>query len=64
MKAEREHRVPLTAATLGVLKRMAELTENEFLFPGDRRAGLSNMAMVEMLRGMNERRAAAGEPNG
>jgi integrase len=62
MKAERDHRVPLSAAALAILKRMAEFRENAFVFPGDRRAGLSNMAMLEMVRGMNERRAAAGEP--
>lgn len=62
MKAERDHRVPLTGPALAILKRMAERRENRFVFPGDRRAGLSNMAMLEMVRGMNERRAAAGEP--
>jgi integrase len=62
MKAERGHRVPLIGPALAILKRMAELRENEFVFPGDRRAGLSNMAMLEMVRGMNERRSAMGEP--
>jgi integrase len=62
MKAEREHRVPLSGPALAILKRMAELRENEFVFPGGRRAALSNMAMLEMVRGMNERRTARGEP--
>lgn len=62
MKAERDHRVPLSGPALAILKRMAELKENEFVFPGDRRAGLSDMAMLEMVRGMNERRAAKGKP--
>jgi integrase len=62
MKAERDHRVPLSGPALAILKRMAGFKESEFVFPGDRRAGLSNMAMIEMVRGMNERRAAKGEP--
>jgi integrase len=52
MKGSREHRVPLTEAALGVLEEMRRLRQNEFVFPGDRRAMLSNMAMEMLLRRM------------
>jgi integrase len=52
MKGAREHRVPLSGAALAALKRMRELRENSFVFPGDRRAMMSNMAMDMLLRRM------------
>jgi integrase len=45
MKGSREHRVPLTDAAIAVLEQMREVRQNEFIFPGDRRAMMSNMAM-------------------
>src|SRR5262249_36604859 len=39
-------------AALGVLEAMRQLRQNEFVFPGDRRAMLSNMAMEMLLRRM------------
>jgi integrase len=55
MKSGREHRVPLSAAALAVLKGLELVRENEsdFVFPGDRRVKLSNMAMEMLLRRMN-----------
>ena len=50
MKGSREHRVPLSGAALAVLKQMHELRENSFVFPGRRRAMMSNMAMDMLLR--------------
>src|SRR5262245_2427161 len=52
MKGGREHRVPLSGAALAPLKRMHELRENSFVFPGGRRAMMSNMAMDMLLRRM------------
>jgi integrase len=52
MKAGREHRVPLTEAALAVLTHMRSLRQNEYVFPGDRRAQLSNMALLMVLRSM------------
>jgi len=52
MKGSREHRVPLTDAAIAVLEQMREVRQNEFLFPGDRRAMMSNMAMEMLLRRM------------
>jgi integrase len=43
MKGGREHRVPLSGAALAVLTRMAKIREGDHVFPGDRRATLSNM---------------------
>ena len=34
MKARREHRVPLSARAIAILKEMAEVRRNEFVFPG------------------------------
>ena len=51
MKAGREHRVPLSARALKLLADLPR--DGEFILPGGR-AGkpLSNMAMLELLRGM------------
>lgn len=54
MKSGREHRVPLTDRALAILDKMPRETEGGFLFPGARKGrGLSNMAMLELLRGMD-----------
>jgi integrase len=52
MKAGREHRVPLSDGALRVLERTSRIRENEFLFPGDRRSALSDMALLMLLRRM------------
>ena len=53
MKSEREHRVPLSPAVLGLLDRLAETPAGDFVFAGGQ-AGrpLSNMAMLVLLRRM------------
>jgi len=52
MKAEREHRVPLTDEALAILVNMRGL-DDEFVFPGQKRGkGLSNMAMAQLLKRM------------
>jgi integrase len=53
MKAGREHRVPLGNAAISVLERAHLVRQNEYVFPGDRRAALSNMALLMTLRRMN-----------
>jgi integrase len=53
MKAGREHRVPLSEGVLRVLARTSKIRENEFLFPGDRRSALSDMALLMLLRRMD-----------
>ena len=52
MKAGREHRVPLSEAAVSVLKEMQTVRQNEYVFTGDRRAQLSNMALLMVLRRM------------
>jgi integrase len=53
MKAGREHRVPLSAATVTVLEQMEEIRESEFVFPGGKKGKpLSNMAMLAVLKRM------------
>ena len=42
----------LTDAAVAVLEAMRQLRQNEFVFPGDRRAMMSNMAMEMLLRRM------------
>lgn len=53
MKAGREHRVPLSDRAVEILKSLYTDDEEGFVFLGARKgAGLSNMAMLELLRGM------------
>jgi integrase len=53
MKADREHRVPLSGSTLTILKQMGEIREGDFVFPGGKKAKpLSNMAMLAVLKRM------------
>lgn len=59
MKAGREHRVPLSNAAMAVVERMRSLRENEYLFPGDRRAALSSMALLMTLRRMKRQELTA-----
>jgi integrase len=49
MKAAREHEVPLSDRALAIL---ADPGDGEFVFGGRNRRPLSNMAMLELLRGM------------
>jgi integrase len=51
MKAGREHRVPLSAATVAILEEMKKIREGEFVFPGGKKGRpLSNMAMLAVLK--------------
>lgn len=53
MKASTEHRVPLTAQALDILQALPRSIGSDYVFPGARRGRpLSNMAMLELLRGM------------
>jgi integrase len=53
MKARREHRVPLSARALELIKSMAVEYPGEFLFPGGKQLKpLSNMAMLVLLERM------------
>ena len=51
MKGGKEHRVPLTNRALAILKEMAELRQNDFVFFGAKQGRpLSNMALSMLLR--------------
>lgn len=51
MKANREHRVPLSARALEILSALPR--EGDYVFPGSREGRpLSNMAMLQLIRGM------------
>lgn len=53
MKAGREHRVPLAARSIAILRTLEKLKVGEFVFPGQsRNKALSNMAMEMVLRRM------------
>jgi integrase len=49
MKADREHRVPLSGAALAVLKRMQAVRRNEFVFPG-RHGQFESKALFRVLQ--------------
>jgi integrase len=53
MKAGREHRVPLSGSAVGILERMQQVRQNDHIFPGERRASLSNMSFLMLLRRMD-----------
>ncbi|MER8698979.1 integrase arm-type DNA-binding domain-containing protein [Mesorhizobium sp. M1273] len=53
MKASRPHRVPLSDRAIEILKSVPREADSPYLFPGARTGRpLSNMAMLELLRGM------------
>jgi integrase len=52
MKAKRDHRVPLCDRALAILRGLNKSPGTDFIFPGAKPgAALSNMAMLELLRG-------------
>ncbi len=54
MKMKREHRVPLSAPAVALLKRLHEGPAGELVFPGARRGKpLSNMALLKLLARMD-----------
>ena len=52
MKAGREHRVPLADRALEIIRNMMASKQNDYIFYGDRRATLSNMSLLMLLRRM------------
>lgn len=56
MKTGREHRVPLSRRAVDILKRAKALSDGgAFVFPGRPKRGLSNMALLMLLRRLNRR---------
>ena len=55
MKAERIHRVPLTARALDIARAMHQARENDFVFPGARKnRPLSSHAILMLMRRMDK----------
>src|SRR5690606_26595530 len=52
MKAKRSHEVPLSGLALELLHRTPVIENCPHVFPGARGGPMSNMAMLELLRGM------------
>ena len=53
MKADREHRIPLSDRAVAIVRAMQKVRCSDFVFPGAKRGRpLSNMAMLLMLRRM------------
>jgi integrase len=52
MKGNREHRVPLSDPAVALLQRMLSVRQNDYAFPGDQRATLSNMVLPKLLQRM------------
>lgn len=64
MKAGLEHRVPLSAEAMAILKSkdLIRYKDNPFVFVGDRKAGMSNMAMLQLLKRMGNPTNKDGKP--
>jgi integrase len=55
MKADKEHRVPLSERVLDVLRKMQDTAVSRFIFPGAQRdKPLSNMAFLQLLKRMGK----------
>jgi integrase len=52
MKAGRQHRVPLSDSAMDIMRSMMASKQNDYIFYGDRRATLSNMSLLMLLRRM------------
>lgn len=54
MKGKKAHDVPLSAAAVALLKALPRIVGNDHIFTGGTKAGcLSNMALNQLVRGMN-----------
>ncbi|MDA0226856.1 MAG: tyrosine-type recombinase/integrase [Proteobacteria bacterium] len=50
MKSRREHRVPLSQATVRLLERQPRLGNSDYIFAGEKSHALSDMALNQLLR--------------
>src|SRR5262249_9133446 len=60
MKAGREHRVPLSSASIGLLKNLPRLVGTELVFPAPQGGQLSDMTLSAVLRRMKVRAVPHG----
>jgi integrase len=62
MKMKVEHRVPLPAAAIAMLKALPRMDSNPLVFPAARRGELSDMTLSAVMKRMHEADIAAGGP--
>jgi integrase len=60
MKADREHRVPLTSEALALLRGLPRMAGSEFVFFAPRGGALSDMSISAVMRRMQEAEVKAG----
>lgn len=60
MKAEREHRVPLTAEALALLESLPRMAGSDFVFFAPKGGALSDMTISAVMRRMQEAEVKAG----
>jgi integrase len=60
MKMDREHRVPLSARAVALLKALPKLKDNPLVFPAARGGMLSDMTLSAAMKRMHEAEVAAG----
>jgi len=54
-KTKQEHRVPLAAKAIELLKSLPKMADSTLIFPSIRGGALSDMALSQLMRGMRER---------
>ena len=62
MKMDREHRVPLSADAVRLLKALPRHAGNDLVFPAPRGGQLSDMTLSAAMRQLHEAEVAAGRP--
>jgi integrase len=62
MKAQREHRVPLTAEAVAMLRALPRMKASAFVFFAPRGGALSDMSISAVMRRMQEAEVKAGRP--
>lgn len=63
MKAEKEHRIPLSQPALGLLNSLPRMAGTTLVFPNAKNVELSDMTMTSVIRRMNEA-ATKADSNG
>ncbi len=61
MKAEREHRVPLSPAALAILDSLPRIAGTNLIFPSGKNDVLSDMTLTAVIRRMHAARTKAGD---
>ena len=64
MKAEREHRIPLSPAALDLLRRQERMAETDLIFPSTKLSPLSDMTLTAVIRRMQEASGQWADSNG